>query len=348
MSHHTAVIWQNWHHLNNIMEGNYSKIILLTDTVVIKHCLGYFREKFRRNIDHVITIEAGEENKSMMSAASIWQELNLCKADRKSLLICLGGGMICDLGGFAASVYKRGIKTMYVPTTLLAMTDASIGGKTALDFEGIKNLIGSFHLPDSIFIDTHFLATLPAIEWLNGYAEIIKHAIIADAELWDLLHHLHFKLTIISDDILTRSINIKQSIVAVDPFEQTERKKLNFGHTAGHALEAYFFNKEKTLSHGQAVAAGMIIESYINMCSGKLSEKTYEQIRDFILKYFPAIGFKNEEIADVAELCKHDKKREFGTLTITKIIAIGLSEPDLIITEQQLKEGLEAYIRATS
>ncbi len=348
MSHNTAVIWQNWHHLNNIMEGNYSKVILLTDTVVAKHCLGYFKENFSRNIDLIITIEAREVNKSLMSTATIWQELNLCEADRKSLLICLGGGMICDLGGFAASVYKRGIKTMYVPTTLLAMTDASIGGKTAIDFEGIKNLIGSFHLPDSIFIDTHFLTTLPAIEWLNGYAEIIKHAIIADAELWDLLHHDHFEPTIILDNILTRSINIKQSIVAADPFEQSERKKLNFGHTAGHALEAYFLNKDKTLSHGQAVAAGMIIESYINMRSDKLSENIYEQIRDFILKYFPAIGFKNEEITDVAGLCKHDKKREFGTLNITKILAIGLSEPTLMVTEQQLKEGLEAYIRATS
>ena len=338
------IIWDNWEEINKITKVNYSKLILLTDSNVFQHCVPYFNKKFHHEYDTII-IPEGEQNKNLDSAQYVWKELLKLEADKKTLLLCLGGGMLTDMAGFCASLYKRGIDAVYFPTSLLGMTDAAIGGKTGIDLLSVKNAIGNYFYPIKIFLDLAFLNTLPKKEWINGYAEIIKHSIIEDANLWEILSGSPgYDFNSIHLQILKRSAEIKLNIVEKDPQEKLLRKKLNFGHTIGHGIESFFLANKLGISHGQAVAAGIWTESYINNKYALLGDDDFDKIKCLIEYNFNQVPIENNNISTIIKFCKNDKKTTNGELSICKIISIGHSEPIFHIKPEWISEALLAYI----
>ena len=249
-------------------------------------------------------------------------ELN---GDRKSLLINVGGGVITDIGGFVASTFKRGIDFIHIPTTLLAMVDASVGGKNGVDLGNLKNQIGVINIPKMLLIDTDYLSTLPQNEMRSGLAEMLKHGLIADAEYWikfkdsSQINFAEF------DTLIHRSIEIKNDIVMQDPTENGIRKALNFGHTLGHAIESYFLENEnkKTLLHGEAIAVGMILESYISWKKKLLSASEYIEIKNTINAVFENINFEDNDLKPILDLLIHDKKNEYGKIQFALLDGIG-------------------------
>ncbi|HJW29110.1 MAG TPA: 3-dehydroquinate synthase family protein, partial [Saprospiraceae bacterium] len=229
----------------------YSNLFILADSNTHQHCVPLLPSPLLTH--QAIIIPAGESNKNLEQCQVIWDKLLQHGADRKSILVNVGGGMICDLGGFAASCFQRGIRFVHLPTSLLAMTDAAIGGKTGVDFKGYKNFIGSFRNPEFILIHRPFLNTLPEAEWMSGLAEIIKHAIIGSTYLWNLIDEAQNENDADWEAIIKESVEVKMKVVEADPEEQGERKILNFGHTVGHALESYYLTKGSPISHGQAI-----------------------------------------------------------------------------------------------
>ena len=259
-----------------VSQGDYSRFFVLTDENTAIHCLPQVQAYFegKNNFD-IIEINAGEESKDIDFCIGIWKMLIDFGADRKSLLINLGGGVISDMGGFVASTYKRGIDFVHVPTTLLSQVDASVGGKTGVDVDKIKNIIGTFTQPKAVFIVNEFLSSLPERQVLSGAAEMLKHGLIADAAYWHLLKNSN--LSAPSEDLIYRSVEIKNEVVTADPFERGIRKSLNFGHTIGHALETNsLLHDTHPLTHGEAIAIGMICESYL---SHKKSGLTADELR---------------------------------------------------------------------
>ena len=235
------------------------------------------REKLANTTLHNIpflTILSGESNKTLEQVSIIWKFLNDHNAKRNSILFSLGGGVLCDLGGFAAATYKRGIQFINIPTSLLAMVDASIGGKTGFNFHNLKNNIGTFTQPEMILCDVNFLTTLPVIELKSGMAEVFKHAIIGDQSMWNYLKSTNFN-NLDYNYIVKRSSEIKEKIVKKDPHEKSQRKVLNFGHTIGHAIETSSLNKNKPNLHGYAIAKGMIIESFISYQLNNISKNEF-------------------------------------------------------------------------
>ena len=231
-------------------------------------------------------------------------------ADRHSLVINIGGGIIGDMGGFAAATYKRGIAFIQMPTTLLAQVDASIGGKLAVNFKSIKNNVGVFRHPETVIIDTKFLKTLSDRELASGYAEVIKHALIADKKLWKKLLKINDLRAVNWGKLLPQAIEVKNKIVAIDPFEKKERKALNFGHTIGHALESIFMKTKNPLLHGEAVAIGMICESYLSHKKGSLTKKELLKITNFINRFYKKRKISLKQIVKAQALVKHDKKNK--------------------------------------
>ena len=229
-------IWLGGNSLSKLDISGYSKVAILVDENTKRDCLPKLPQ-FENPI--IIEIKSGEENKNINTCNFIWEQLTAQHFDRNSLLINLGGGVIGDMGGFAASTYKRGIDFIQIPTTLLAMVDASVGGKLGVDFNGLKNQIGLFNNPESVLIFPEFLETLPENQLKSGFAEVVKHALISDKNLWEELTSTTFdKLN--WEAIILTSIQIKNNIILSDPFEKGNRKKLNFGHTFGHAVESYY------------------------------------------------------------------------------------------------------------
>lgn len=344
MNYKDLLIWDDWEALNKMVNANYCKIILLTESNVFQHCVPYFNKRFQHEYATII-IPEGEQNKNLRSGQYVWEELLKHEADKKTLLLCLGGGMLTDMGGFCASLYKRGIDAVFFPTSLLGMTDAAIGGKTGIDLNAFKNVIGNYFMPIKIFLDLTFLQTLPMQEWLNGYAEIIKHAIIEDANLWKILSSSpNYNFNTIHPEILKQSIAIKTNIVAKDPFERLLRKKLNFGHTIGHGIESFLLANNLDISHGQAVAAGIWAESYINNKYALLSNDDFDEIKQLIDINFYKIHITKDNISSIIKFCKNDKKTINGEISICKIISIGHSEPILLIKAEWISEALLAYI----
>jgi 3-dehydroquinate synthase len=309
-------------------EKKYSKIIILADSNSNEVVLPIFLADIATEIPiEIIEIEPGEENKNIHTCLSIWETLTDLGADRKSVIINVGGGVITDLGGFVASTYKRGIDFINVPTTLLAMVDASIGGKNGVDLGILKNQIGTINVPNAVLIDTHFLATLPQTQMRSGLAEMYKHGLIFSKSYWDKLLDLS-QLT--SDDLdllIHESIQIKNTIVVQDPTENGIRKCLNFGHTLGHAIESYCLeNKNKTtLLHGEAIAIGMILESHIAWQKKYLTLEEFKQVKNTLLAMYDSVKFTPEDIDAILELLIHDKKNEYGKVQFALIEKIGKS-----------------------
>lgn len=300
-----------------------SKLFFLVDENTHEYCLPTLLANLETDIPfEILEIEAGEEMKTIETAAQLWQILAEFEADRKSLIINLGGGVITDLGGFVASTYKRGIPFINIPTSLLAMCDASIGGKTGIDHSFLKNIVGTFALPLKIFYYPNFLKTLPFSELRSGFAEMLKHGIIADHNHWEQLIAID---TLSPEQIaphIGASMEIKQRVVNEDFKEENIRKTLNFGHTIGHALESLFIQNGKPIPHGEAVALGMIFETELSRLEGLISKEKAEFIIYQIKKFYPYINipFTNE---DILSLMVNDKKNTNGNINFSLITDIG-------------------------
>ena len=295
------------------------KIYLIVDENTIEH-INYMEENFLVTSTH-LKLESGEKNKTFNSVLKIWDFLNRNNIKSSDLLFILGGGMLTDLAGFAASTYKRGIEFIYLPTTLLAMADASIGGKTGFNFQFLKNNIGTFRLPKAVFLDTTFLKTLSKKEIDSGIAEVYKHSIIGDINLWNYLKENTKELDF--EYIIKSSKNLKLEIVNQDPYEKNIRKKLNFGHTVGHAIESYLLDTNSPALHGFAIAKGMIIESFIAKKENLLSENYFTEIKTILSNKFKSyLNFQIDPIA-IIKLMQSDKKNTKSTINFSLPTKIG-------------------------
>ena len=309
-----------------ISENNYSTLFIIVDSITNEVCLPKLLPLIETNSPiEIIEFEAGEVNKNIETCIQIWNVLTELGADRKSLILNLGGGVVTDLGGFVASTFKRGIDFINIPTTLLAMVDASIGGKTGIDLGNLKNQIGVINNPKLVVVDSDFLATLPQIEMRSGLAEILKHGLIFNKFYWEQFLDLSKIDFADFDTIIFDSIKIKNEIVIQDPNEKSIRKALNFGHTLGHAIESYFMDNKtkKSLLHGEAIAIGMILESYISMTKKLISEVEYQEIKTTIKGIFEEVTFDKNDIDSIVNLLIHDKKNENGKIKFVLLDGIG-------------------------
>lgn len=324
-----------------------SKIFVLVDTNTHDYCLPKFLEQLESGdvVIEVMEMPNGEEHKTIDICSGVWEALSEYNADRKSLLINLGGGVVTDLGGFVASTYMRGIAYINIPTTLLAMVDASVGGKTGVDLGALKNQIGVINEGKMVGIDTSFLDSLPQNEMVSGFAEMLKHGLIYDKTYWNTLTHLE-KLDISDlDQLIYDSIVIKNKVVASDPKEQGLRKILNFGHTLGHAIESYFLeNADKTpLLHGEAVAIGMLLESYLSTKVCGLNLKEFEIIKEGILKTFSKIDINKNDQKHIINLLQYDKKNSYGVVKFVLLEAIGKPKIDCVVSNDLILEAFDYY-----
>lgn len=310
----------------HLKENKYSNLFIIVDSNTNEFCLPKFLPYLETELTiEIIEFEAGEQNKNIETCIQIWNVLTELGADRKSLVINLGGGVVTDLGGFVSSTFKRGVDFINIPTTLLSMVDASVGGKTGVDLGNLKNQIGVFNLPKMVLIDTQYLDTLPQNEMRSGLAEMLKHGLIYDQKYWEQFLDLKAIDFADFDELIYRSVEIKNEIVKQDPTEKNIRKALNFGHTLGHAIESYFLeNKNKTtLLHGEAIAIGMILESYISLNKQLINQEEYAQIKSTIKTIFDNVLFNENDIEPILELLIHDKKNEYGNIQFALIEGIG-------------------------
>jgi len=326
-----------------IDKGNYSKFFILTDEHTGKQCLPKVLEFLGEGANYdLIEINAGEQSKTIDFCVGIWKMLIDFGADRNSLLVNLGGGVISDMGGFAASTYKRGIDFVHVPTTLLSQVDASVGGKTGIDIDSIKNIVGTFAQPKAVFMEHSFLKTLPPRQILSGLAEMLKHGLIADASYWKELKMSNLKAP--SADLVYWSVKIKNAIVLEDPKEKGIRKALNFGHTIGHAVETYSLeNDTNHLTHGEAIAIGMICEAWLSYQKTGLSLDELNEIVDTISGLYPQYQIKASCHAELYSLMQKDKKNHGAKINCSLIKSIGECSIDNICTEEELCKSLEYY-----
>lgn len=327
----------------NLLSDKYvnSNKVILVDENTHDFCLEYLLTNFEELKEaEVMLLPVGEENKVMEVCFQVWEALSEYKISRNDLIINLGGGVVSDMGGFIASIYKRGIDFINIPTTLLSMVDASIGGKTGIDLGRHKNQLGTFTDPKAIFIDLGFLQTLPQDEILNGYAEMLKHALIFDENYWKDLISISSMNDLLEIRKIEKSIFLKNKVVEADPIEKKERKKLNFGHTIGHALEGFYLD-ENPISHGHAVAIGMLGEAFLSYKREILSELQWLEIQVILTTVFPAIPFQKEDIPMLIELMKNDKKNFEGEIKCCVLTKIGECIFDQNVGEKELNEVFE-------
>lgn len=330
--------------MNIIEQGKYSKVFIFTDRNTSELCLPVLREMLDDFSDFdLIETDPGEENKNIDFCIGIWKTLLDFDADRKCLMINLGGGVITDMGGFVASTYKRGIDFINIPTTLLAQVDASVGGKTGIDIDNVKNMVGTFTLPKAVFIESSFLNTLPERELLSGFAEMVKHGLIADKDYYQSLKNSDFKTP--DPASVLRSVEIKNHVVTEDPQEQNLRKILNFGHTIGHAVESYALinQPKKPLTHGEAIAIGMVCEAFLSHLNSKLQEEELKDITDYITSLYPQYTIEPKSFSALLKLMQSDKKNEHGQILFSLLESIGHCEYNCKVSEKDILESLIYY-----
>ena len=321
-----------------------SQVFVLTDSNTGRLCYPLL-QPYLPTEHTVIELPAGEEAKTLASCETVWSELTDRRADRHAVLMNLGGGVLTDLGGFCAALYKRGIRFVQVPTTLLAQVDASVGGKTGVDFQGFKNQLGVFQEPAAVCIDPQFLRTLDPRQLKSGYAEIVKHSLIADAAAFQEQRQTGM---FIEDWTATiqASVALKQSIVAQDPLEAGPRKLLNFGHTVGHALESYLLVQPgREILHGEAVAAGIVCEAWLSVQRGLLGADALGQIETFLFSVFEKVQFVLLETDAIAEYAWQDKKNAGSVINCTLLQGIGQGIYDQPVTIRELADSLRYYHR---
>ncbi len=327
-----------------LSKNNFSQIFVLVDDNTEKLCLPHLLPHLPKA--KIIGFPHGEQNKNLETCQAIWEYLLENRADRKTLLINLGGGVVGDMGGFCAAVYKRGMPFIQIPTTLLAQVDASVGGKVGIDLGGVKNSIGVFCEPQAVFIDSVFLQTLPHRQIVSGYAEMLKHGLIADADLLNkLFKHLPLEepYQFSWDELIQSSVAIKKSIVEADPFEQNVRKKLNFGHTIGHAIESYSLqHDDDPFLHGEAIAIGLVAEIYLSKRKLNLPEKQFIEALFYVFRLFengypfiPPGAFP-----EILYYIDNDKKNTSQTINCTLLREIGDAVCDVPITHTDIINAL--------
>ncbi|NKI25030.1 3-dehydroquinate synthase [Arenibacter sp. 6A1] len=328
----------------HLSQSKYSKIFILVDENTHNYCLPTFMAHINGDYDfEIVEIEEGEVNKNIHTCTQVWEVLSELDADRKSAMINLGGGVVTDLGGFVASCFKRGIDFINVPTTLLSMVDASVGGKTGVDLGPLKNQIGVINQPQMVLIVPEFLKTLNERQLQSGFAEMLKHGLIRDAAYWENLKTV-LDFENIADFIYT-SVTIKNEVVLQDPTEQNLRKILNYGHTLGHAIESYFLESPKhdLLLHGEAIAIGMILEGYLSFKLTGLPASELNDIKTTFLARYQKTTFTKTDIDTILTLLKFDKKNSHGNVNFVLLKNIGECAIDIKVPEDLLKEAFEYY-----
>ena len=329
-----------------ISKNKYSKVFILVDSNTNKYCLDLFLEKHLSEVDFkIVKIKEGEKNKNTKNLYSAWTKISKLGGDRNSLLINLGGGLVLDLGGFVASTYNRGIDFINVPTTLLSIVDASIGGKVGINIGRLKNQVGVFNYPKLILIDTSFLETLPKREINSGFAEMLKHGLIFEKNYYKTLSELKNIDSKLSTELIYNSIKIKNEVVNRDPKEKNFRKILNFGHTLGHAIESHFLGKKKTktLLHGEAISIGMILESYISYKILKLPYEQCKNIKQTINNNFKKVKINKEDLKSIVRLIKFDKKNRGEKVLFVLLYEIGKIKIDIEVPKKIVIESFEFY-----
>lgn len=331
--------------LNKVVNQiNPTKIFILVDENTHEHCLPTLLGNLETCIPYeIIEIEAGEESKNIQTAVQLWEILAGFEADRKSILLNLGGGVVSDIGGFVASTYKRGIHFINIPTTLLAMVDAAIGGKTGIDHQFYKNIIGTFAEPQGIFIHPNSLKTLDLRELRSGLAEMLKHGLIADAHHWQDLIGINYISTEEIIPLIEQSARIKFGIICNDFKEQNIRKMLNFGHTIGHAVESLFLKYQAPILHGEAVAMGMICETYLSVLEQIITEQEALHIIQNIRKFFPDLDISHFSDEEIISVMLQDKKNEQNDIYFSLLNGIGQGNYNQKISLEKIIMSLDFY-----
>ncbi|MGO4911191.1 3-dehydroquinate synthase [Leeuwenhoekiella sp. W20_SRS_FM14] len=336
-----------YQNLNTLLkEKEYSILFILVDSNTHESCLAHFLQRVETSQTiEIIEIEPGEEFKNLETCEGVWSALSELNADRQSLLINLGGGVVTDLGGFVACCFKRGIDFINVPTTLLAMVDASVGGKTGVDLGALKNQIGVISNPHLVLVDFTFLNTLPVEELRSGYAEMLKHGLINSESYWNAVKSATYSDIDSLAELVYQSINIKNEVVLEDPFEKGIRKSLNYGHTLGHAIESYFMESiDKTrLLHGEAIAIGMILANYLStQLTGFDTQKALELSKS-ILHFYDPVSFNDSDIEAIITLLKYDKKNSHGNIYFVLLEEIGKPRLNQIASNDLIFNAFDYY-----
>jgi 3-dehydroquinate synthase len=330
------------HALSGVLaQLSFSKLVVLTDTNTQSQCLPIVSAVLPKNTIF-ISVRPGEIHKNLESCSQIWAEMTEAALDRKALMLNLGGGVVTDMGGFCASIYKRGIRFINMPTTLLSQVDASVGGKLGVDFQGLKNHLGVFNEPKTVIIAPEFLSTLPQAELRSGYAEIVKHGLIRDKAYFQKLKSENWE----SQDwesLINHSVGIKKAVVEADPKEAGLRKILNFGHTVGHAFESYFLDTSNHLLHGEAIALGMICEGFLSFQKVGFSYEELDQLTKTMLQIYGKVEFSVSELDPILDLCLQDKKNEGSTLMFSLLTSIGDCTYNIPVSREEIREAILHY-----
>jgi 3-dehydroquinate synthase len=323
------------------LQKNVNRIAVLCDTHTSHACLPILLKVMPASIPVAeIVIEPGEHSKSLLVCQDIWQRLTQMEIGREDLLINLGGGVVSDIGGFVAAAYLRGLRFVNVPTSLMAMTDAGLGGKTGVDLDHIKNRIGTISFPECTVCFPGFLETLPEVEWKSGAAEVFKHALIADPDLWKaLVAHGCTRESLAV--MLQRIQRVKMEVVHIDPYEKGLRKILNFGHSIGHAIESQSLSSSTVpLTHGQSVAIGMMIETEISLRMQKLSNGEAEEIIQVLSHYFGKVNLSDYSVSDILKWMRYDKKNHKGEVKMSLLTGIGSCDWNIPVDENLMADVL--------
>ena len=328
--------------LQSLLRNIYhSQLFLLADQNTATHCLPLIQSVLPQSV-HTFIIEPGEKNKTIHTCTQIWSAMTDAQLDRKALFVNLGGGVVGDMGGFCASIYKRGIRFINLPTTLLSQVDASVGGKLGVDFEGLKNHLGVFNEPEAVLIASEFLATLPERELRSGFAEIIKHGLIRDAAYFESLNIENWAN---SDwkKLIQHSVEIKKAVVLEDPKEAGLRKVLNFGHTIGHAIETFYLDGPHHLLHGEAIAVGMICEGFLSFQKLNIPLEQLLKIQEAFLEIYGKITIEENDLEAIVDYCIQDKKNEANILLFSLLNRIGDCAHNIPVSRTEIIESIKYY-----
>lgn len=343
LADYTIPIGNDFSPLNDLIRSKqYTKVVVLVDENTAVHCLPILKKELQATFE-TIQIPAGESHKNIQTCQLIWTQMMQLKLSRKALCINLGGGVIGDMGGFCASTFKRGMDFVQIPTTLLSQVDASIGGKLGIDFMQVKNSIGVFNNPQMVVVNPDFLKTLSKAEIRSGFAEIIKHSLIADVKEWQRIQGMKVLEEIDWTSLIEPSLQIKKQVVETDPFEQGLRKALNFGHTIGHALEGYALETEQALLHGEAIAIGMVCEAYLSHINNQLSEKELMDIVAFFKHTYDYWAIPLEAFDAFIALMRNDKKNKGNEINFTFIPKVGTVKVNQTADEEQIRQSFYFY-----
>lgn len=328
-----------------ISECEHDRLFVLVDTTTRQCCLPKLSNFFCMRGAHVIEIGATDTNKTLESLAGVWRQLGDNGATRHSCLVNLGGGMVTDLGGFAASTFKRGIDFINIPTTLLAMVDASVGGKTGINFNGLKNEVGVFNDSKFVILSTQFLDTLDRRNICSGYGEMLKHALISDRQAWARLVEFNLGSPDLAalQQMVAQSVKVKERIVGQDPLEQGIRKALNLGHTVGHAFEAWALAHRRPVLHGYAVVYGLACELYLSAVKMGFPTDVLRQTVRFINENYDKLTYTCDDYEELYAFMRHDKKNTAGTVNFTLLRDVGDVAINQTATKDEIFEALDFY-----